>query len=102
MPPPRMATSNWGGAGRFMGNDNDVEKEGYLDCRCVISRWTCSSLYRFRPTPAGREGPLVWCFFRLSSETVKKPGWRGQCPHLLSLSRDRLPKNPPTHTAKRR
>jgi hypothetical protein len=42
-----------------------------------------------------------WCF-RLSSETVKKPGWRGQWLHLLSPSRDRLPKNPPTHTAKRR
>ena len=39
-----------------------------------------------------------WCF-RLSSATVKKPGWRGQWLHLLSPSRDRLPKNPPTHTA---
>ena len=37
-----------------------------------------------------RERPLVWCF-RLSSETVKKPGWRGHWPHLLLLSRDRLP-----------
>ena len=62
MPPPRMATSNWGGAGRFMGNDNDVEKEGYLDCRCVISRWTCSSLYRFRADSRRSRGSACMVF----------------------------------------
>ena len=58
--------------------------------------------------PAGKrhlvsnwQGPLVWLgwWYRLSCVTVKEPGWRGQGPHLLSLSRDRLGKNPPTHTA---
>src|SRR5271169_4644187 len=36
-----------------------------------------------------------WCF-RPSSETVKKPGWRGYQLHLLSRSRDRPRKSPPT------
>ncbi|MGA7178514.1 MAG: PilZ domain-containing protein [Thiobacillaceae bacterium] len=44
---------------------------------------------------------LGWCY-RLSSATVKKPGWRGQRQHLLSFSIDRHRKHSPTHTAQRR
>ena len=43
---------------------------------------------------------LVWCF-RLSSETVKKPGWRGQCPHLLSLERQTSIESPHPHRKRR-
>lgn len=52
----------------------------------------------------GREGPLVWLgwWYRRSYVTVKTPGWRGQCPHLLSLPRDRPGENSPTHTTQRR
>jgi len=35
-------------------------------------------------TPVAGERQLVWCF-RLSSETVKKPGWRGQRLRLPSF-----------------
>ena len=47
------------------------------------------------------EERLVWLrwWYRFSYVTVKKPGWRGQGLHLLSLPRDKLRKNPPTHTA---
>lgn len=37
-----------------------------------------------------------WCF-RLSSETVKMPGWRGQCPHLISLERQTSKESPHPH-----
>ena len=50
------------------------------------------------------EWPLVWCggwCFRLASETVKMPGWRGQWPHLLSFERQTSIESP-HHTAKRR
>jgi len=40
---------------------------------------------------------LGWCD-RLFSAIVKKPGWRGQVPHLLSTDTERIP----THTAQRR
>jgi len=42
------------------------------------------------------EGQLVWCF-RFSSETVRKPGWRGQCQHLLSPERQTPKELPHPH-----
>src|SRR5271170_7278179 len=39
---------------------------------------------------------LVWCFWH-SSETVKMPGWRGHCPHLLSVERQTRKKFPHPH-----
>ncbi len=43
---------------------------------------------------------LVWCF-RLASETVKKPGWRGQRLHLLSLERQTPKESPHPHRQRR-
>ena len=64
-----------------------------------------SRIPAYEPIDIGRrQSPLVWCgrwCFRLASETVKMPGWRGQCLHLLSLERQ-TPIESPHHTAKRR